>query len=130
MPHERVTVPSGNTLLLGGLIKTTNAKTESKVWMLGDIPWLGRIFRWQTTTVKRENLMILLKPTILEDGAPDTGYEKPTLKYTDKDLEDSGRNLKLRYQETGEWMRKESDEWLHKGEKAIKGVILGKPEED
>ena len=126
----RVTVPSGNTLLLGGLIKTTNAKTESKVWLLGDIPWIGRIFRWQTPTVKRENLMILLKPTILEDGAPDTGYEKPTLKYTDKDLEDSGRNLKLRYQETGEWMRKESDEWLHKGENAIKKTLGIKKEED
>ena len=119
----RVTVPSGCTLLLGGLIKTTNAKTESKVWMLGDIPYLGRIFRWQTTTVKRENLMILLKPTILDESAPETGYEKPTLKYTDKDLEDSGRKLKLRYQETGEWMRKESDEWLHKGEKKVKEAV-------
>ena len=119
----RVTVPSGCTLLLGGLIKTTNAKTESKVWMLGDIPWIGRIFRWQTTTVKRENLMILLKPTILDESAPETGYEKPTLKYSDKDLEDSGRKLKLRYQETGEWMRKESDEWLHKGEKKVKEAV-------
>ena len=126
----RVTVPSGCTLLLGGLIKTTNAKTESKVWMLGDIPWLGRIFRWQTTTVKRENLMILLKPTILDESAPETGYEKPTLKYTDKDLEDSGRNLKLRYQKTGEWMNKESDEWLHKGENAIKKTLGIKKEED
>ena len=126
----RVTVPSGCTLLLGGLIKTTNAKTESKVWMLGDIPWLGRIFRWQTTTVKRENLMILLKPTILDESAPETGYEKPTLKYTDKDLEDSGRKLKLRYQETGEWMNKESDEWLHKGENAIKKTLGIKKEED
>lgn len=126
----RVTVPSGCTLLLGGLIKTTNAKTESKVWMLGDIPWLGRVFRWQTTTVKRENLMILLKPTILDESAPETGYEKPTLKYTDKDLEDSGRNLKLRYQKTGEWMNKESDEWLHKGENAIKKTLGIKKEED
>lgn len=126
----RVTVPSGCTLLLGGLIKTTNAKTESKVWLLGDIPWLGRIFRWQETTVKRENLMILMKPTILDESAPETGYEKPTLKYTDKDLEDSGRNLKLRYQETGEWMNKESDEWLHKGENAIKKTLGFKKKED
>ena len=126
----RVTVPSGCTLLLGGLIKTTNAKTESKVWLLGDIPWIGRIFRWQETTVKRENLMVLMKPTILDESVPETGYEKPTLKYTDKDLEDSGRNLKLRYQETGEWMNKESDEWLHKGENAIKKTLGFKKKED
>ena len=73
--------------------------------------------------------MILLKPTILDESAPETGYEKPTLKYTNKDLEDSGRNLKLRYQKTGEWMNKESDEWLHKGENAIKKTLGIKKEE-
>lgn len=118
----RVTVPSGNTLLLGGLIKTRNEKTEKKVWLLGDIPYIGRLFRWTEPTIERTNLMILLKPTILDESALETGYEKPTLKYTDKDLEDSGRNLKLRYQE--------EDDPMYKGEKKINDVLLGEPKKE
>ena len=117
----RVTVPNGNTLLLGGLIKTTKSKTESKVWLLGDIPYIGRLFRWSTTIDKRENLMILLKPTILGEE-PETGYEKPTLKYTDKELHDSGKNLKLRYQDAEDRMRL--------GENAIEKTLGFKKKED
>ena len=91
----RVIINSGNSLLLGGLIRTEEADRESRIWLLADIPWIGRFFRWNTKTKVRRNLMMLIRPTILDEDEPVSGYEKPTFKYTDKLSEDMGKNLKL-----------------------------------
>jgi len=60
-----VMVDDGKVLVLGGLIDESVIETESKVPLLGDIPILGVLFRSTSTTKKKDNLMIFLKPIIL-----------------------------------------------------------------
>jgi len=63
-----VTVPSGNTLVMGGLINDTKTKSYSKVPLLGDIPGLSKVFGKESKSRNKNNLLIFLTPTIVEDG--------------------------------------------------------------
>ncbi len=71
----RVNVPSGETLMIGGLIEYATVKKEKRVPFLGDIPILGLLFRHTEELTEKHNLIMMLTPTILEDAAPSTGYE-------------------------------------------------------
>lgn len=57
------------TIVLGGLIRDDIRKIESKVPLLGDIPWLGWLFRAESTEKVKSNLMIFLKPTIVTEAS-------------------------------------------------------------
>lgn len=71
----RVNVPSGHTVAIGGLVENQKSKIEKKVPVLGDIPLLGLLFRHTEDAVKKNNLIILITPTILDDSKPLTGLE-------------------------------------------------------
>ena len=62
-----VLVDDGGILILGGLIQEEVTDTESKVPLLGDIPIIGFLFRSQSTTKSKANLMVFLRPSILRD---------------------------------------------------------------
>ncbi len=62
-----VLVDDGGILILGGLIQEQVTDSESKIPLLGDIPLIGFLFRNQTTTKSKENLMVFLRPSILRD---------------------------------------------------------------
>ncbi len=62
-----VLVEDGQTLVLGGLIDDQISDTRDKVPFLGDIPLLGGLFRYRSTTKSKRNLMVFLHPTILRD---------------------------------------------------------------
>jgi len=64
-----VLVDDGGTIVLGGLIKDNLSETERKVPGLGDIPFLGALFRYKSTTKNKTNLMVFLKPSIVRDAA-------------------------------------------------------------
>ncbi len=89
----RVTVSSGSTLLLGGLIKSKSSYTERKIPLLGDIPVIGWLFKMRLQTKDRGNLVMLITPTLLDKKQPDTGYEKPSLATFAPETEGLGRNL-------------------------------------
>lgn len=63
--HTIVQVKSGDTLMIGGLIDSQDTTDTSKVPLLGDLPGLGRLFRHDTTTQRKKELVILLQPTII-----------------------------------------------------------------
>lgn len=54
-------------LVLSGLIQEEQIEREQRVPVLGSIPLLGRLFRSDKTEVRKKNLMIFIKPTILRD---------------------------------------------------------------
>jgi len=62
-----VLVEDGQTLVLGGLIDDQIQDTRDKVPFLGDIPLLGGLFRYRSTSKSKRNLMVFLHPTILRD---------------------------------------------------------------
>ncbi|MDD8060260.1 pilus (MSHA type) biogenesis protein MshL [Shewanella metallivivens] len=56
---------SGDVVVIGGLMKSENIETESKVPFLGDIPFLGQAFTSRTKSKQKTELIILLKPTVV-----------------------------------------------------------------
>lgn len=60
-----VLADDGETIVLGGLIRDDVRMSESKVPLLGDIPWLGALFRSSSEVVTKQNLLVFLRPTIL-----------------------------------------------------------------
>lgn len=62
--QTNVTVPSEATLILGGLIKQRNDKTYSGIPVLSRIPLLGPLFRTTTYAKSREELVILIRPSV------------------------------------------------------------------
>ncbi|MDC0435538.1 type II secretion system secretin GspD, partial [bacterium] len=76
-----VLVEDGQTLVLGGLIDDQVNDTHDKVPFLGDIPLLGSLFRFKTSSKSKRNLMIFLHPTILRD--PETADYYSRSKYDD-----------------------------------------------
>lgn len=63
-----VIVDDGGTIVLGGLIDEDVQESVSKVPLLGDIPVLGHLFRSTSSSKRKRNLMVFLKPTIVRDG--------------------------------------------------------------
>jgi general secretion pathway protein D len=64
-----VIVKDKETVVIGGLIKDSEEDVINKVPFLGDIPGLGCFFKTKTKTRKKTNLLILLTPTIIKEGA-------------------------------------------------------------
>lgn len=60
-----VAVKDRDTIILGGMISTTQTKTKSGVPYLKDIPLLGNLFRSSANSEERVELIILLRPTVL-----------------------------------------------------------------
>ena len=60
-----VSVKNGDTVVIGGLIKSQRIKTTSKVWLLGSIPLIGKLFQHEKYEDKQTDLMIFITPTIV-----------------------------------------------------------------
>ena len=60
-----VSVPNGQTVVLGGMITKSDESLERKVPWLGDIPIIGIPFRYDSTTTRRTELLIFLTPRII-----------------------------------------------------------------
>ncbi len=65
--NTSVLVNSGDVLVLGGLISDDAEENVSKVPILGDIPLLGRLFTNKSKTVEKKNLMIFIRPIIINN---------------------------------------------------------------
>ena len=52
---------------MGGMVKDNPANTQTKVPLLGDIPGFGALFRSSTKSSDKDNLLIFITPTILQD---------------------------------------------------------------
>lgn len=75
-----VTVKDGNRIILGGLINTSNSIDVNKVPILGDIPILNYLFRYEDTLKITQELVIVIEPRIVRKGKndlslSDLGYE-------------------------------------------------------
>lgn len=81
------------TIVLGGLIQDDIQHNERKVPLLGDIPWLGRLFRVDEETHDKRSLLVFLRATILHDASEVT--EVTQRKYDSIwDVEIQSRTLK------------------------------------
>jgi general secretion pathway protein D len=67
--ESNVVVDDGGIIVIGGLIEDRFVDNKSQVPLLGDIPYLGALFRSQSRTKTRTNLMVFLRPVVLRDAA-------------------------------------------------------------
>lgn len=63
-----VLAEDGQIVVLGGLIQDDVTQSVSKVPLLGDIPWLGGLFRSTKDVHTKRNLMVFLRPMIIRDA--------------------------------------------------------------
>jgi type IV pilus assembly protein PilQ len=59
-------VNDNDTIVIGGIVKTTDNKSSSGTPILSGIPILGRLFRTDIDTDKRNELLIFLTPSIVQ----------------------------------------------------------------
>lgn len=57
------------TLVIGGLVRDNVTLGEKKIPVLGDIPWLGWLFKSQTRQTEKLNLLVFLTPHLVRDDA-------------------------------------------------------------
>jgi general secretion pathway protein D len=66
--ESNVVVDDGQILVLGGLIEDRYTDNNTKVPLLGDIPYVGALFRSENRTKTRTNLMVFLRPVVMRDA--------------------------------------------------------------
>jgi type IV pilus assembly protein PilQ len=64
----RVLVNDGETIVLGGVFREELATSESKTPLLGDLPYVGRLFKRTERSSRRTELLIFITPRILLEG--------------------------------------------------------------
>jgi type II secretory pathway component GspD/PulD (secretin) len=77
--HTQVRSPSGKPVVLSGLVKEDTNKIVRKIPLLGDIPLLGRLFRDQTDSKEKTEIVIYIIPYLSRDG--ETEGQDASLKF-------------------------------------------------
>ncbi len=62
-----VMVENGGTLVIGGIFTQTISNNSSRIPVLGDIPYVGFLFKQQTNEDKRTELLVFITPKIVSD---------------------------------------------------------------
>jgi general secretion pathway protein D len=80
--NTEVTVPDKSTIVIGGLISDTNSRQTSGVPYLSDIPLLGYLFKDTTKSKERDELIIMIQPTVVETDADQVAVNESEKKRT------------------------------------------------
>lgn len=67
--ESNVLVDDGQVVVLGGLLQDQYSGNQQKVPGLGDVPGVGNLFRTETRSRSKSNLMVFMRPVIVRDGA-------------------------------------------------------------
>ncbi len=92
--ETKVLAKDRDVIVLGGLVRDDVQDTEQRVPLLGDIPFLGRLFRSDTVEVTKQNLLIFIRPTIIRDDAQLAGATAEKYRYIrEEQMERKARGL-------------------------------------
>lgn len=78
-------VKDGKTVVIGGLIKNNETDNTSKIPILGEIPILGWLFKYQKKTNEKTNLLVFLTPKIVRNHKALSKITKEKKGVMDKD---------------------------------------------
>lgn len=79
--ESTVLVDEGQIVVLGGLIQDSVGDNRNKVPLLGDIPWLGSLFRYDTRQRTKTNLMVFIRPYVMRDAHSHQGLTQDRYEY-------------------------------------------------
>jgi general secretion pathway protein D len=88
-----VSIVDGQTVILGGIIRSTINNTENKIPLLGDLPLLGPLFRSTSKEHQQTELMVLLTPHIIKDNVAAQKLREMETKELSKESQDSLKQL-------------------------------------
>ncbi len=74
---NEVMVADGETVVIGGLTQTQISKERTGIPLLSSLPLIGRLFSETSTIERKQDLLILITPHILDDGEVVKGAKKP-----------------------------------------------------
>ncbi len=69
MVKTTMTVPDGQTIVIAGLTRNDDTSIKKKIPFLGDIPLIGWLFRWNSKSLTKTNIIIFVTPRIMTTGA-------------------------------------------------------------
>lgn len=75
--NTQTLVKNGETVVLGGVFQQETSKTTQKVPVLGDLPYLGRIFREDAQKSANRELLIFVTPKIIKEGLKEYAARAP-----------------------------------------------------
>ncbi len=78
-----VKVKDGSKVLIGGLVQKEKYNIDNKVPILGDIPYLGRLFHSTTTKKIKKEFFVVVVPTIIKEDRMPTIEEQATIERTE-----------------------------------------------
>ncbi|MCI3947564.1 type IV pilus biogenesis protein PilQ [Pseudomonas syringae] len=67
--NAKVLISDGETIVIGGVFSNTQSKVVDKVPFLGDVPYLGRLFRRDVVSESKSELLVFLTPRIMNNQA-------------------------------------------------------------
>ncbi len=112
----------GESIIIGGLVKSYERESVSKVPLLGDIPWIGEwLFSSKSTTDEQDNLVVILTPYVIDKSEELSKLQKDLgilKKFQDKYNIQAFENLKKNKDAT-----KEKEALPTKEEKPFKGIL-------
>ena len=76
-----VLVDDKQIIVIGGLIQDSVTDGVQKIPVLGDIPFLGGLFRYKTRSHSKTNLMVFLRPTLVHNGVDSGTYSDERYDY-------------------------------------------------
>ncbi len=79
--QSTILADDGEIVVLGGLMQDQYSTSNSKVPLLGDIPWIGQLFRSEAKTRTKTNLMVFLRPVIVRDQATSSQISNDRYEY-------------------------------------------------
>jgi len=99
-----VTVRSGDVILLGGYLDNNKQKSDSGIPLLKDIPVLGNLFKSKNSSSSKQELMILVRPTILAKPQDVADYTR-----TQREVSGNIQELERTFQEQEDASRIKAD---------------------
>ena len=79
--ESNVLVDDGQIIVLGGLLQDSLSNGQDKVPLLGDVPLIGGLFRYETRKRSKTNLMVFLRPTVIRDAGTVRGLTNDRYDY-------------------------------------------------
>ncbi len=85
-----INLESGTSMLIGGLMDSSEGKNVSKIPLLGDIPIIGEFFKYSYKNRSKRELVIIVTPTVVEttDTAPMTDEMRSSFAQSKQELQD------------------------------------------
>ncbi|HCB93052.1 MAG TPA: type II/III secretion system protein [Selenomonas sp.] len=87
-----INVPSGMMMAIGGLMNSQEQKSLTKIPFLGDIPILGELFKYRETVKDKRELMILIRPNIVNETTP-VRMSEPAKEYYSQEIQNDNEKV-------------------------------------